>query len=85
MHWESVERRTEILLEMTLRGHHPKVDKNELDNNYSGVRRYMMRYKMPDVARGLRLMKPEKDKEIVASNQACRRVKWMKEVHVEIR
>ena len=40
---------------------------------------------MPDVARGLRLMKLEKDKEIVASNEACRRVKWMKEVHVEIR
>ena len=35
MHWESVEKKTEILLEMTLRGHHPKVDKNELDNNYS--------------------------------------------------
>ena len=25
--WESVERKTDILLEMTLRGHHPKVDK----------------------------------------------------------
>ena len=25
--WESVERKTEILPEMTLRGHHPKVDK----------------------------------------------------------
>ena len=25
--WKSVERKTEILLEMTLSGHHPKVDK----------------------------------------------------------
>ena len=25
--WESVERKAEILLEMTLRGHHPKGDK----------------------------------------------------------
>ena len=27
MDWESVERKTEILLEMTLRGHHPYIDK----------------------------------------------------------
>ena len=27
MDWESVERKTEILLEMTLRGHHPNIDK----------------------------------------------------------
>ena len=27
MDWESVERKTEILLEMTLRGHYPEVDK----------------------------------------------------------
>ena len=82
--WESVERKTEILLEMTVRGHHPKVDKNKHDDNYSwGVRRYRSCEK-PDVARRLRRMKTETDREIVAFNEARRRIKLMKEVHVEM-
>ena len=43
-----------------------------------------MRYKKHDVARGLRRMKTETDKEIVASDEARRRIKLeaMKEVRV---
>ena len=39
-----------------------------------------------DIARGLRRMKTETDKEIVASNEARRRIKLraMKEVHVKM-
>ena len=45
-----------------------------------------MSCKRPDVARGLRRMKTETDKEIVASNEARRRIKLraMKEVHVKM-
>ena len=45
-----------------------------------------MSCKRPDVARGLRRMKTETDKEIVASNEARRRIKlWaMKEVRVKM-
>ena len=34
--WELVERKTEILLEMTLRGHHPKVDKISMITTFWG-------------------------------------------------
>ena len=45
-----------------------------------------MSCKRPDVARGLRRMKTETDKEIVASNEARRRIKLraMKEVRVKM-
>ena len=45
-----------------------------------------MSCKKPDVARGLRRMKTETDKEIVASNEARRRIKLraMKEVSVKM-
>ena len=45
-----------------------------------------MSCKKPDVARGLRRMKTETDKEIVASNEARRRIKLraMKEVRVKM-
>ena len=45
-----------------------------------------MSCKKPDVARRLRRMKTETDKEIVASLEACRRIKLrtIKEVRVNI-
>ena len=43
-----------------------------------------MSCKRPDVARRLRRMKTETDREIVAFNEARRRIKLMKEVHVEM-
>ena len=45
-----------------------------------------MSCKRPDIARGLRRMKTETDKEIVASNEARRRIKLraMKEVRVKM-
>ena len=46
-----------------------------------------MSYKRPDVARGWRPMKTETDKEIVAANEARRRIKLraMKKVRVKMR
>ena len=59
---------------------------NKHDNNYyRGVRRYTS-CKKPNVARGLRRVKTETDKEIVAINEARRRIKLraMKEVRVKM-
>ena len=43
-----------------------------------------MSCKKPDIARRLRRMKTETDKEIVASNEARRRIKLTKEVRVKM-
>ena len=86
MDWESVERKTEILLEMTLRGHHPNVDKmSMITTTLGGVRRFMS-CKKPDAARTLRRMKTETNMEMVASNEARRRIKLgtMKEMRVKM-
>ena len=56
--------------------------KNKHENYYFGGVRRDMSCKKPEVARGLRRMKTETDKEIVAINEANRRTKLraMKEV-----
>ena len=59
---------------------------NKHENYYfEGVRRCVS-CKKPEVARGLRRMKTETDKEIVASNEARRRIKLraMKEVRKKL-
>ena len=59
---------------------------NKHDNNYyRGVRRYTS-CKKPNVARGLRRVKTETDKEIVAINEARRGIKLraIKEVRVKM-
>ena len=71
---------------MTLRGHHPNVDKmSMITTTLGGVRRFM-NCKKPDAARALRRVKTERDKEIVASHEARRRTKLgvMKEVRVKM-
>ena len=59
--WKSAERKAEILLEMTLRGNHPKVVKISMITTILGCARIET--------------KTETGKEIVASNEARRRIK----------